>query len=278
MLKQHTQVVCGNAMTALVGTRERRRGLVQQVLAGEENRELERSVGVATLVGALICSNGAGDVTALLKDYAEVVGGGGVSAPIGARKRILGFGQLVPAGRQNRELERPVGVATLVCTPVGRLCASYVAAGFQENTKLGRGRRVASLIGPRESFFRFGQPGLLCEPHRELEVALAVAAFDGLVGRSQRIAHWASPVLLVIVNLDLANPIAPTLRPRAGRILLLGAGGLPSSPLINLPSSPSACRAPSRTALTHATAPTHAPIYSCEVPIRMTIPSNLDPP
>ncbi len=120
-------------MAALVCPRERFLGLVQSVLRGEKHPELECSVRDAPFVGASIRRLRGAHVLAMLEQNAEVVGGRPVAALVGALERLFGFGQLVLAGEQDRQLERSHGVAAFVGAPVRRRSAGDVASLLEQH-------------------------------------------------------------------------------------------------------------------------------------------------
>ncbi len=83
--EHRAEVVGGGGVAALVRAGKRAFGFIQPVLLSQQDRELECAIRVAAVVGATICGGGAGDITALFEQHAEVVGGGGVAALVRAR-------------------------------------------------------------------------------------------------------------------------------------------------------------------------------------------------
>ena len=117
-----------------------------------------------------------------------------MAALVRALERFLGFGQLVLAGEQNRQLERSHRIPALVGAPVGSRGTRKVAALLEEHPELSRRLGMAALVCACEGFFGFGQPVLLSEYDGEFERLVAVTALVGGTIGDQGISQVPPPI------------------------------------------------------------------------------------
>jgi hypothetical protein len=161
--EQHCEVVSSGPVAALVGAGQPLFGFGDPVLAGEQHPQFERSLDIPALVGAVIGRRGLGDFAALFEQLTQVVGGGGVAAPVSTGKRAFGFSEQVLFGQQDGELERAVRVASVVGATVCGGGAGEIAALLEQHAEVMSRDRVAALVRTRQPFFGFGQPVLIGE-------------------------------------------------------------------------------------------------------------------
>jgi hypothetical protein len=181
VLAQNGEVVRRFRMTAFMSPRKGVLGLGEAVLLGEQHPHLERSTGVAALVGADICVDGAVDIPPVLKhppervrgfrnpqlvgpvvgglsplhvaamrqQHAEVECSGVVTALMRPGKGLLGLHQLVVLGQQHRQLECPVGIAALIGADIRSHRPVDVSSLLEQDAELQSSAGVTALVRVR---------------------------------------------------------------------------------------------------------------------------------
>ena len=176
---QHCEVVSGVGVPALGRACQRVFGLAKHVRAGEEHGELECAVGIAALVGTMICGGSAGDVTALFEQRAKLGGGCWVAALVSARERVFGLAEPVRAGEEHPKLESALRETALVGALICRGSADDIAALFEQQAQVVSSGGMAALVRAREGFLGLVEPVLVGEQHRELERPAGIATLVG---------------------------------------------------------------------------------------------------
>ena len=116
-------------------------GGVLRVLRRTEQRcEVERSVRIAPLVGALEGRLRTTDITVLGQDRAKIARCCGMPPLIGEAVGTHRAVDITVFVEEHAEVERAIGVATLLGTAICRLCAGNVAAALQQHSKIDRCR------------------------------------------------------------------------------------------------------------------------------------------
>ena len=95
---------------------------------------------------------------------------------------------------QNREVERAVGVAALIRSPVGGLGGCQVAVLFEQHTEIGRGGAVSKPVGSLVGRHRSHLVAMLFEQKRVCECAIGVVRPSGIRTRGYR---WGGCCCLV---------------------------------------------------------------------------------
>jgi hypothetical protein len=115
--------------------------------AGQQQAQVELSVGVAALVGSAIRRECAFEVSLSFQQHPEVGSGAGIASLVGPPERGQGTWDVTYLGEQAAEVERAVHIAMLVGPPVSGKRTFDVTLLLEQNAEVRGALRVPGGVG-----------------------------------------------------------------------------------------------------------------------------------